>query len=131
MSKVVYAVSFYDVNHILKQADKCVDMLAEQEIEEILFYIGMEKKGIEVEEVLHRPKYSPNNEPWFGKRWLGFERQDKEWLFSSKSTIENVIQSQTDMDHKRDLVLMSQQSTSNIVEFCETEQVRYTKQEAN
>ena len=71
MSKVVYAVSFYDVNHILKQADKCVDMLTEQEIEEILFYIGMEKKGIEVEEVLHRPKYSPNNEPWFGKRWLG------------------------------------------------------------
>ena len=46
MSKVVYAVSFYDVNHILKQADKCVDMLTEQEIEEILFYIGMEKKEL-------------------------------------------------------------------------------------
>ena len=129
MSKVVYAVSFYDVNHILKQADKCVDMLTEQEIEEILFFIGMDKKGVEVEEVLHRPRYSPNNEPWFGKRWIGFERQDKEWLFSSKCSLENVIQSQTDMDHKRDLVIMSQQSTSNIVEFAESEQFRHSKQE--
>lgn len=134
MSKVIYTVSFYDVNHILKQAGKCVDMLTKQEIEQILFYVGMEipkSKEVEVEEVLHRPQYSPNNEPWFGKRWIGFERQDKEWLFSSKCSLENVIQSQTDMDHKRDLVLMSQQSTSNIVEFCETEQVRYTKQEVN
>ena len=132
MSKVIYAVSFYDVNHILKQVGKCVDMLTKQEIEQILFYVGMEipkSKEVEVEEVLHRPRYSPNNEPWFGKRWIGFERQDKEWLFSSKCSLENVIQSQTDMDHKRDLVIMSQQSTSNIVEFAESEQFRHSKQE--
>lgn len=131
MAKVSFNVSVYDLNHVLSKVGKSVESLSPQELEEILFYVGMDKKGIEVEEVLHRPRYSPNNEPWFGKRWIGFERQDKEWLFSSKSTIENVIQSQTDMDHKRDLVLMSQQSTSNIVEFCETEQVRYTKQQVN
>ena len=110
MSKVVYAVSFYDVNHILKQADKCVDMLTEQEIEEILFFIGMDRKGIEVEEVLHRPKYSPNNEPWFGKRWIGFERQDKSWMFSKKSSIENIIASQTDGGHAAELMRMSCQN---------------------
>lgn len=124
MSKVVYAVSFYDVNHILKQADKCVDMLAKQEIEQILFYVGMEipkSKEVEVEEVLHRPRYSPNNEPWFGKRWIGFERQDKEWLFSSKCSLENVIQSQDDLEHKKDLVMMSRQSnnTAEMIEMAE------------
>lgn len=110
MSKVVYAVSFYDVNHILKQADKCVDMLTEKEIEEILFSIGMCKKGVEVEEVLHRPKYSPNNEPWFGKRFTGFERQDKEWMYGGKATLDNVISSQDDLEHKKDLLMMSRQA---------------------
>ena len=122
MSKVVYAVSFYDVNHILKQADKCVDMLTEQEIEEILFYIGMDKKGVEVEEVLHRPKYSPNNEPWFGKRFTGFERQDKEWLYGGKCSLDNIIHSQTDLEHKKDLVMMSRQANYTLEE-CERAEV--------
>lgn len=131
MAKVPFNVSVFDLNYVLSKVGKSVESISKEELEEILFYVGMDKKGIEVEEVLHRPKYSPNNEPWFGKRWIGFERQDKEWLFSSNCSLENVIQSQTDMDHKQDLVLMSRQSTSNIVEFCETEQVRYAKQEVN
>ena len=131
MAKVPFNVSEFDLNHVLNQVGETVESLTKQELEDVLFYVGMDRKGIEIEKVLHRPQFSPNNEPWLGNRYSGFERQDREWMFSNKCSLENVIQSQTDMDHKRDLVLMSQQSTSNIVEFCETEQVRYTKQEVN
>ena len=121
MSKTPFNVSQYDLNHVLKPTGKQIENLSLEELEEILFFVGMDKKGIEVETVLHRPKYSPNNEPWLGERYSGFERQDREWMFSSKCSLENVIHSQTDLDHKRDLVMMSRQSnnTAEMIEMAE------------
>lgn len=110
MAKVPFNVSVFDLNHVLSQVDKTVDDLTQQEIEEILFSIGMDKKGIETEEVMHRPMYSHNHQPWFGKRYTGFERQDKEWMYySGKCSLENIISSQGDADHKADLMMMSRQ----------------------
>ncbi len=121
MSKTPFNVSQYDLNHVLKPTGKQIENLSLEELEEILFFVGMDKKGIEVETVLHRPKYSPNNEPWLGERYSGFERQDREWLYGGKSTLDNVISSQTDLDHKRDLVMMSRQSnnTAEMIEMAE------------
>ena len=128
MAKVPFNVSVFDLNHVLNQVGKTVESISKEELEEILFYVGMDKKGVGVEEVLHRPKYSPNNEPWLGKRYSGFERQDREWLYGGKSTLDNVISSQTDMDHKRDLVMMSRQS-NNTAEMIEmAEEARKNKQ---
>ena len=128
MAKVPFNISEFDLNHVLNQVGKTVESISKEELEEILFYVGMDKKGVEVEEVLHRPKYSPNNEPWLGKRYSGFERQDREWLYGGKSTLDNVISSQTDMDHKRDLVMMSRQS-NNTAEMIEmAEEARKNKQ---
>ncbi len=128
MSKTPFNVSQYDLNHVLKPTGKQIENLSLEELEEILFFVGMDKKGVEVEEVLHRPKFSTNNEPWLGKRFTGFERQDREWMFSSKCSLENVIHSQTDLDHKRDLVMMSRQS-NNTAEMIEmAEEARKNKQ---
>ena len=128
MSKTPFNVSQYDLNHVLKPTGKQIENLSLEELEEILFFAGMDKKGVEVEEVLHRPKFSPNNEPWLGNRFSGFERQDKEWMFSSKCSLENVIHSQTDLDHKRDLVMRSRQS-NNTAEMIEmAEEARKNKQ---
>ena len=119
MSKTPFNVSQYDLNHVLKPTGKQIENLSLEELEEILFFAGMDKKGVEVEEVLHRPKFSTNNEPWLGNRFSGFERQDKEWMNSSKCSLENVIHSQSDLEHKKDLVMMSRQS-NNTAEMIET-----------
>ncbi len=112
MAKVPFNVSEFDLNHVLSQAGKTVESLTKQEFEDVLFYVGMDRKGITIEKVLH---------PWLGNRYSGFERQDREWMFSSKCSLENVIHSQTDLDHKRDLVMMSRQSnnTAEMIEMAE------------
>lgn len=112
MSKIPMSVSWLDIDHVLSQIGKVVSDLTSEQIEEILFFIGIEKGSYEIEEVLHRPRFSYNNEPWFGKRFTGVERQDKDWLFSGRSSVENVIAGQTDTHHKRDLMLMSMTSTN-------------------
>ena len=121
MAKVPFNVSEFDLNHVLSQVGKTVESLTKQELEEVLFYVGMDRKGVTIEKVLHRPQFSPNNESWLGNRYSGFERQDREWMFSSKCSLENVIHSQTDLDHKRDLVMMSRQSnnTAEMIEMAE------------
>lgn len=118
MAKVPFNISEFDLNHVLNQVGKTVESLTKQELEDVLFYVGMDKKGIEIEKVLHRPQFSPNNEPWLGNRYSGFERQDREWLFSGKSTLDNMISSQTDMEHKKDLLMMSRQANYTLEE-CE------------
>lgn len=119
MAKIPFSVSFYDVDYVLSEIDKTTESLSPEEIKEVLFYLGMEAEGVEIEEVIHRPIHSPNNKAWQGKRFIGMERQDKEWLYSGKSSLENVIASQTDMSHKRDLVMMSQQRGCGVAEYGE------------
>ena len=110
MSKVPLAISQYDINHCLQKEGLDISDLSDIQIKEVLEFLGMEATSYEVEEVLHRPQYSPNNQPWFGKRFLGFERQDKSWMFSKKSSIENIIASQTDGGHAAELMRMSCQN---------------------
>lgn len=128
MAKVPFNVSVFDLNRVLAQVDKSTKGLSSEELETILFQLGMDKKGIEVETVLHRPKYSPNNEPWLGERYSGFERQDREWLYGGKSTLDNVISSQTDMEHKKDLLMMSRQANYTLEECERAESVSKKKQ---
>ena len=128
MAKVPFNVSVFDLNVVLSEVDKSTKDLSNEELEAILFQLGMDSKGIEVETVLHRPKYSLNNEPWLGERYSGFERQDREWLFSGKSTLDNMISSQTDMEHKKDLLMMSRQANYTSEECERAESVSKKKQ---
>ena len=118
MAKVPFNVSVYDMNHVLSQVGKTVDDLSKEELEEILYSVGMDKKGVLEEVVLHRPKLSPNNSPWFGKRYTGWERQDKEWLFGKWCTLDNIISRQSDLEHTKDLMKMSKQANYTLTE-CE------------
>lgn len=110
MSKVPMSISHYDLNFFLQNESLTVEDLSDVQLKDVLDFLGMNFSAFEVEEVLHRPRYSPNNEPWFGKRIVGWERQDKEWLLSKKSSIENVIASQTDGGHAAELMRMSCQN---------------------
>ena len=103
--KTPMAVSYYDLNHFLDEADKVVEDLTKQELEDVLHYIGMERGYKQVEDVLHRPIHG-NKLPWKGKRILGYERRDAEWM-CNKTSLENVIHIQEDVEHKKDLIIMS------------------------
>lgn len=107
MSKVPMMISHYDLNHFLKEEGVTVEDLSEGQLKEVLDFLGMDINSFEVEEVLHRPKYTENHQPWKGKRIVGWERQDKQWLLGRKSSIENVIASQTDGGHAAELMRMS------------------------
>lgn len=115
MSKVPLAISQYDINHCLQKEGLDISDLSDIQIKEVLEFLGMDTTDVEIEEVLHRPQYSPNNQPWFGKRFFGFERQDKSWMFSKKSSIENIIASQTDGGHAAELMRMSCQNGQTAV----------------
>ena len=103
--KTPMAVSYYDLNHFPAKADKVVEDLTKQELEDVLHYIGMERGYKQVEDVLHRPIHG-NKLPWKGKRILGYERRDAEWM-RNKTSLENVIHIQEDVEHKKDLIIMS------------------------
>lgn len=103
--KTPMTVSYYDLNHFLAKVGKVVEDLTKQELEDVLYYIGMERGYKQVEEVLHRPIYG-NKLPWKGKRILGYERRDAEWMRKNTS-LENVIHIQEDVEHKKDLIIMS------------------------
>lgn len=103
--KTPMAVSYHDLNHFLEKVDKVVEDLTKQELEDVLHYIGMERGYKQVEDVLHRPIHG-NKLPWKGKRILGYERQDAEWM-CNKTSLENVIHIQGDVEHKKDLIVMS------------------------
>lgn len=122
MAKVPFNVSVFDLNCFLSKMGMTVEDLSDIELEEILYSVGMDKNGVGAEEVVHRPRYSPNNEPWFGKRFTGFERQDKEWMYGGKATLDNVINSQDDLEHKKDLLMMSRQANYTLEE-CERAEV--------
>lgn len=122
MAKVPFNVSVFDLNCFLSKVGMTVEDLSDVELEEILYSVGMDKKGVESEEVLHRPQYSPNNEPWFGKRFTGFERQDKGWMYGGKATLDNVINSQDDLEHKKDLLMMSRQANHTQIALEQAEQ---------
>lgn len=128
-SKIPMSVSYYDLNYFLAKEGLTVEDCTKEQIEEILFFLGMEKERYETEEVLHRPLYSLNNEPWKGKRFIGRERQDKEWLFSKKSSIENVIACNDDVEHVQDLMNMSRLS-NNTLEIAQHIEKHAEKQEA-
>lgn len=103
-------ISHFDLNFFLnKEQGLTVEDLPEDELKGILYFLGMSDKDYVVEEVLHRPTKTPNNATWFGKRIVGWERQDREWLLGRKSTIENIIASQTDGGHAAELMRMSTQ----------------------
>lgn len=122
MAKVPISLSWYDIEHALeRECGTCLADYPEEEIHKALYSIGFDLKSLEVEEVLHRPRYSTNNEPWNGNRFVAFERQDREWLFSGKSTLENIISAQEDTEHRKDLLLMSVESnnTLDIIEHME------------
>lgn len=129
-SKIPMSVSYYDLNYFLGKEGLTVEDCTKEQIEEILFFLGMEKEHYETEQVLHRPLYSPNNEPWMGKRFIGWERQDKEWLFSKKSSIENVIACNDDVEHVQDLMNMSRLS-NNTLEIAQHIEKHAEKQEGN
>lgn len=119
MAKVFKTVSMYDVCHLLAKGGVNIKDVSKEDLNKALYSIGFQEEGIEIEtDILHRPIFSPNNEPWLGSRFIGFERQDREWLCSKHSTLENIIGSQTDRDHQRDLIMMSVQSnnTADIID---------------
>lgn len=129
-SKIPMSVSYYDLNYFLGKEGLTIEDCTKEQIEEILFFLGMEKERYETEEVLHRPLYYPNNEPWMGKRFIGWERQDKEWLYSKKSSIENVIACNDDVEHVQDLMNMSRLS-NNTLEIAQHIEKHAEKQEGN
>mgnify|MGYP003416925208 CR=1 FL=1 len=112
MAKTPFSVSCYDIEHVLNTGGYELASLSEEQMKEILHFVGMDSRGISMDEVLHRPMYSPNNAPWYGKRYVGFERQDREWMRGSRCSLENVITSQEDSEHKKDLMVMSLQMTN-------------------
>lgn len=111
MSKVPISVSMFDIEYVINTAGKSLEDFSQEEINNALHEIGFQVQHIEIEECLHRPFFSPNNEPWKGKRFVSFERQDTEWLRSGKATLENIIYANEDETHKLDLLMMSQRAT--------------------
>ena len=116
-TKTPISVSLFDIEVLLERNGASLKGYSDDNLKEALYSIGFDKKYLEEEVVMHRPIFSPNNQPWYGKRFISFERQDKEWKQHRLCSLENIIGANEDMDHRIDLIRMSQRmNTLDIVE---------------
>ena len=116
-TKTPISVSLFDIEVLLERNGAALEDYSDDVLKEALYSIGFDKKYLEEEVVMHRPIFSPNNQPWYGKRFISFERQDKEWKQHRLCSLENIIGANEDMDHRIDLIRMSQRmNTLDIVE---------------
>ena len=107
------AISLWDVM-CYPEAKKAVQQEDKKTIEKILYYLGLDiKEPYELEECPHRPLMKDGNEPWFGPRYVGNERQDKEYLDSGNSTWENRIDACRDPELRADLIGMNKTGTAD------------------
>ena len=92
--------------YLLDEYRNNVDMPKEQ-LEKILFTNGLDiNKPYELLEDTHR---TLRNKIYTGKRWFGRERLDKDWQLSGCASIEAVIASSKDPEHRFTLRQMSAQ----------------------
>ena len=116
-TKTPISVSLFDIEVLLERNGASLKDYSDDNLKEALYSIGFDKKYLEEEVVMHRPIFSPNNQSWHGKRFISFERQDKEWKQHRLCSLENIIGANEDMDHRIDLIRMSQRmNTLDIVE---------------
>ena len=116
-TKTPISISLFDIGVLLERNGASLKDYSDDNLKEALYSIGFDKKYLEEEVVMHRPIFSPNNQPWYGKRFISFERQDKEWKQHRLCSLENIIGANEDMDHRIDLIRMSQRmNTLDIVE---------------
>ena len=116
-TKTPISLSLFDIEVLLERNGAALEDYSDDVLKEALYSIGFDKKYLEEEVVMHRPIFSPNNQPWYGKRFISFERQDKEWKQHRLCSLENIIGANEDMDHRIDLIRMSQRmNTLDIVE---------------
>ena len=57
---------------------------------EVLWSLGFDTQNYEITEqyAYHRPVLAKTSEPWYGKRWIGMERKDAEWVNSKYSSLD-------------------------------------------
>lgn len=101
------AVSVYD----LMQFEKSREVLLnwdESKFLDILFEIGFDlEREIEKQVVNHRPLTT--NKEFFGVRWVGEERKDKDWMESDYCTPDNKLEAigVIDLELQRELLDMA------------------------
>lgn len=109
------AISTYDLL-CYKEAKDAVQKEDKIELEKILYALGLDiSEPYELEVVSHRPLMKKDNEPWYGPRYVGNERQDKAYLDSGNSTWENKIDACRDPELRAELINMNKTGTSDKV----------------
>lgn len=122
--KVPLIVSTYDIDYVLEKGNTGLTFSSlygefsgdgiSDELIEILYSIGMAvEHDMEIQEVLHRPRWSPNNMPWKGRRLFGWEREDEEWLNSGRASLEVRIRKYAEKDSSQYAELKRMSAESN------------------
>lgn len=106
------AISLYDLMNY-EQSKKAIIESDKDTLEKVLYSCGLDvAEYYELEICLHRPLTRDGNEPWFGGRYVGCERQDEDYMKSGNSSWENEVDSVRDYSLKGELARMSRQASS-------------------
>lgn len=105
-------ISFYDLMQY-PEAKKAILDNDEKAMKKVLYSLGLDtNEYFEIVDCYHRPLTKKGNEPWYGSRYVGVERQDKAYLESGNSSWENIVDSTVDIGLKLQLEQMSKQGSS-------------------
>lgn len=105
-------ISFYDLMQY-PEAKQAILNNDEKAMKKVLYSLGLDTNEFyEVVDCYHRPLTKKGNEPWYGSRYVGVERQDKAYLESGNSSWENIVDSTGDIGLKLQLEQMSKQGSS-------------------
>jgi hypothetical protein len=110
MSSTGFSLSLYDLIQIdkFKQAIKDGD---QKKAEEVLHENGL-AVGLGYEQVVCTHRCLTRKEPWYGVRYEGSERTDKEFLATGSASLDAHIASSGDMTLRKELKNMSKTSES-------------------
>jgi len=105
-------ISFYDLMQYAEAKQAILDN-DEKAMKKVLYSLGLDtNEYYEIVDCYHRPLTKKDNEPWYGSRYVGVERQDKAYLESGNSSWENIVDSSGDIGLKLQLEQMSKQGSS-------------------
>lgn len=107
------SISLYDLMQY-DVAKKAILNEDKKTLEAVLYSLGLDtNEPYHLDECNHRPLTKKDNEPWYGGRYNGNERQDREWLMSEHCSWENKVDSIRDPELRSELIMMGNQGSAD------------------
>jgi len=107
------SISLYDLMQY-DVAKKAILNEDKKTLEAVLYSLGLDtEQPYHIDECNHRPLTKKDNTPWFGGRYNGVERTDRQWELSGNMSWECKVACIRDPELRSELIMMGNQGSAD------------------